>query len=61
MEFDDVIKRRRSVRRFNDQRPDPAVIVYNSAFKNISDVNVVGFWTTRPNITFAGHQEYVYH
>ena len=26
MEFDDVIKRRRSVRRFNDQRPDPTVI-----------------------------------
>ena len=26
MEFNDVIKRRRSVRRFNDQRPDPAVI-----------------------------------
>ena len=26
MEFDDVIKRRRSVRRFSDQRPDPAVI-----------------------------------
>lgn len=26
MEFDDVIKRRRSVRRFNDQQPDRAVI-----------------------------------
>jgi len=26
MEFDDVIKRRRSVRRFNDRRPDPAVV-----------------------------------
>ena len=26
MEFDDVIKRRRSVRRFNDQRPDPRVV-----------------------------------
>ena len=26
MEFDDIIKRRRSVRRFSDQRPDPAVI-----------------------------------
>lgn len=26
MEFDDVIKRRRSVRRFDDQRPDPAGI-----------------------------------
>ena len=26
MEFDDVIKRRRSVRRFSAQQPDPAVI-----------------------------------
>ena len=26
MEFNDVIKRRRSVRRFSDQRPDPGVI-----------------------------------
>lgn len=26
MDFDDVIKRRRSVRRFSDQRPDPAII-----------------------------------
>ena len=26
MEFDDVIKRRRSVRRFSEQRPDPVVI-----------------------------------
>ena len=26
MEFNDVIKRRRSVRRFSDQRPDPAVV-----------------------------------
>jgi nitroreductase len=26
MEFDDVIKRRRSVRRFNDQRPDLEVV-----------------------------------
>ena len=26
MEFDDVIKRRRSVRRFSDQRPDPALV-----------------------------------
>ena len=26
MDFDDVLKRRRSVRRFNEQRPDPGVI-----------------------------------
>ena len=26
MEFDDIIKRRRSVRRFSDRRPDPVVI-----------------------------------